>query len=111
MAESKVTMNNGDGKGKVLCNVKEVRTLSLPRSLRHGYKECLLLDAKGLVYFLQDFAAMVPDADLVIRDEAWYGMQVVLDLLLDKIEIGMGWYNFPMSAPDDGDAPALAERE
>jgi hypothetical protein len=38
-------------------------------------------------------------------------MNVVLDLLLDKIEISAGDYKFPMSALDDDDAPALVERE
>jgi hypothetical protein len=98
---------------KILCTVKKVKADSLPHSLHHTGEGCAFLDAENLIAFLEEFACrchMVdhngPEAFADAR--AWIGMELVLKLLRDKIEISTGKYKFPWHG--DEDDPALVKR-
>jgi hypothetical protein len=103
--------NNGDGgKRRVLCDVETVQVGSLPWSLRNSNSINALLDAKYLVSFLYAFASASENGvEGRYPAEAWLGMELVFHLLLDKIEISIGEYKFPMIGCND--APALVHRK
>jgi hypothetical protein len=48
--------------------------------------------------------------DSEVDAEGYRGLSLVLDLLIDKLDIGSESYKFPCIGWDD-DLPALAERE
>ena len=107
MAEKRVCTN--DENGKVLCTPEQhVTSESLPRCLRHMSKEDALYDAGTLTRFLYDVASAASNYPDVFEAQGWHGMELVLDLLQDKIAIASGEYKFPFFR--SGDTPNLAER-
>jgi hypothetical protein len=90
----------------ILCKVDGVSTDSLPMSLRHIDPGSALEDARALVLFLWDaFEVEKPS-----ESSGNAGLLLVLNLIQDKLEIGMGRNKFPFISHKD-DAPALVERE
>jgi hypothetical protein len=97
-------------KRRVLCDVEEVHVDSLPRSLRHIDKDDSLHEASVLVRFLVGVAPSFADKDNGLVEQGARGFEILLNLILDKIEIGRGIYNFPETSMSEN-APALVERE
>jgi hypothetical protein len=83
---------------------------SLPHSLRHCAKDDALYDAEMLTRFLVEIAPYLGQSEIGLSTKGALGLERVLDLLLDKIEIGSGTYKFPLIGWKEDD-PALAERE
>lgn len=94
---------------KVLCDVEEVATDSLPHCLRHFSSGSAAEDAINLVAFLKEVAYAATDAGDCAFQDGWRGFKLVLDLLQDKIEIASERYMFPTLGPKD--APMLVQRK
>lgn len=95
-------------KRKILASGK-VYTGSLPLALRHICPADALEDAKALTSFLCYTVDASSAFQGVLGAEDCRGLSLVLDLLMDKINIGSGDYKFPTLGWGD-DVPALAER-
>ena len=89
----------------ILCEVDGVSADSLPMSLRHIDPGSALEDARALVLFLQD----VFEVENPSESRGSEGLALVLYLIQDKLEIGMGRNKFPFISHKDN-APALVER-
>ena len=89
---------------QVLCITEKASAKSLPASLRHLSPVDALEEARALTVFLRGVCA-----EDVILDGGNEGLVLVLGLLQDKLEIGMGRYHFPFLSHDD-DASALVGR-
>jgi len=90
---------------KVLVPCKEVYGHSLPHCLRHAARADALDEGKALLVFLRQVLA----ADDAYDSEGARGLDLVLALALDKIEIGSGDYKFPEMGWKD-ETPVLVER-
>jgi hypothetical protein len=95
---------------RVLCDVDEVYAGSLPHSLRHTFEGDALQEAASLVIFLRHVAFSFEDKSEGLYEQGASGLGIILDLILDKIEIGQGAYKFPR-ADISSDVPALVKRE
>lgn len=74
---------------------------SLPHSLRHASSADALDDARDLAFFLRDVVFLTRNAEINMEKDAQRGMETVMGLLIDKIEIADGRYLFPLvGAPD-----------
>jgi len=105
MAKEQIT-TNGTG-GKILCTEKEVYIESLPRCLRHYQKSVPLEDAIRITKMLHIIFMAFEDNDWWTEgEEGLKGVDLVLRLLLDKLEIASGEYRFPNQTIID-DAPSL----
>lgn len=88
---------------------------SLPFSLRHCARWEALKDARHLatflheVNYLQQVTAETSSGTLCTEWPALQGMQLVLCLLADKLDIAAGAYRFPFAGLA-ADYPKLAER-
>lgn len=69
---------------------------SLPRCLCHFSREDALSDARALALFLQNVLCREEELTSVEESKITIGALLCFDLLLDKIEIGMGEYRFPL---------------
>ena len=96
--------------GKILCTETEVAVKSLPRCLRHCGKGDSLEDSIKITKMLRILFMALEDPDWTDREAGLEGMELVLALLLDKLEIASGEYKFPILT-HDLEAPALVERE
>ena len=86
---------------------------SLPRSLRHCTKEDALDEAINMTHLLRIFVMLASKEDfnqVYHTEEAQKGIECFTELLLDKLEIAGGYYEFPLTSRDDN-APILAKRE
>lgn len=88
----------------ILCVLGKASADSLPVSLLHHSPVTALEDARALTVFLQGVCA-----ENSVPTGGNEGLLLVLELLQDKLEIGMGRYRFPFLSHED-DAPALVER-
>ena len=95
---------------RVLADMQGVYVHSLPRSLRHLSVGDALNDAKDLILFLQEMVNGMDAAEEPMGSRAYRGLARVLDLVLDKLEIGDGSYKFPTFSWEDK-TPMLAERD
>ena len=89
----------------LLCVVDKVSVDSLPVTMRHHAHSAALEDARALIVFLQGVCA-----ENAVPTGGNEGLLLVLELLQDKLEIGMGRYRFPFLSHEDG-APSLVARE
>lgn len=84
--------------------------LSLPKSLHHLSQEEALEDARHLVTFLREVFYLGEDSpSTTLGQESMAGLQLVMGLLTDKLDIASGHYLFPLSGY--GDSAQLAERK
>lgn len=83
---------------------------SLPLSLHHLRPDDALREARQLTAFLREFVfrLRLEDDEPSLSADAAAGLEMTLNLLQDKIDIGAGHYLFPLNGP--ADSPALAER-
>lgn len=109
MEQAKIT-NDKSGKDRKILAEGKVYGGSLPRVFRHCGPADALDDAKAITHFLSHtvdaFSAYQSEVDI----EGYRGFSLVLDLLIDKLDIGSGSYKFPGFGWGD-ELPALAERE
>ncbi len=83
---------------------------SLPRCLCHFSRDDALRDARALTLFLQNTMCREEEAPSVEEGYIQMGASQCFDLLLDKIEIGMGEYRFPLRG-DFGKEQCCLRRE
>lgn len=83
---------------------------SLPLSLKHLRPADALREARQLTAFLREFAFRLrfEEDEPSLSADAAAGLELALNLLQDKIDIGAGRYLFPLNGL--ADSPALAER-
>lgn len=83
---------------------------SLPYCLRHSGTDTALHEARCLTSLLQDITFLqILTEDENLNTMARRGLEQVLFLLQDKLDIAAGVYKFPMVSRSD-DAVVLAER-
>ena len=102
--------DNMQNKRRVLCDAAEVQADSLPLSLRHYSPGDALEEAKAIAHFFSHAVEAFSDYESGVNAEGYRGFTLVLDLLIDKLDIGRGSYKFPTVGWDD-DLPALVEKE
>ena len=95
---------------KILCTEAEVALKSLPRCLRHCGKGDSIQEAIQIAKMLHILFMSLEDDGWTDRKDGLKGLELVLELLLDKLEIAAGEYKFPFLAYGE-DVPALVERE
>lgn len=83
---------------------------SLPLSLKHLRPADALREACQLTAFLREFAfrLRLEEDDPALSADAAAGLEMALNLLQDKLDIGAGRYLFTLNGP--ADSPALAQR-
>ena len=99
-------MNSGE---KILVTESMVTPDSLPRSLRHHGKGNAMADAKELLHMLYGISTYLTDEQIDAPIEQFKGLRLVIDLVIDKLDIADGSYEFPTFSYA-GDLPALARR-
>jgi hypothetical protein len=82
---------------------------SLPHSLRHIDKHTALEQAICMAHMLDVFAMSLAGGDWTYADEAKHGLEFFTKLMIDKMEIAAGRYEFPFLTHDRS-APVLAKR-
>lgn len=95
---------------KVLVTEEKVYADSLPHSLRHASSSDALEDAKSIAHLLSHVVCAFATYQTQVSEEAHKGMVLVVDLLIDKLDIGSEQYKFPTISWGDND-PALVERK
>lgn len=83
---------------------------SLPLSLNHLRPDDALREARQLTAFLREFVfcLRLAEEEPSLSADAAAGLEMTLNLLQDKIDIGAGHYLFPLNGL--AGSPALARR-
>lgn len=92
----------------IMCKDSQVDSDSLPHSLRHSNNYNAIEHARYLAKFLKQ-VCWAAENNKFDDFTAWQGLELVLDLLQDKIDIGCGDYKFPTISYKNN-APCLVDR-
>jgi hypothetical protein len=97
---------------KTLVHVDKVERTSLPRSLRHYNEKQAIEQAIQIMHALRICTLSITyneDGTWANQREAAQGIELITELVIDKLEIAGGFYKFPFETSGDN-IPDLCDR-